>query len=145
MVKKTTKKKTTTDTSHIDPALLEMIRNRRKEWRFELPLPAMVEGELPVGQAFHEKTTLKNISSGGAYFTLDSGVTVGSKLNLIIDLPPNLTEGKKVKLRLGGLTVRLNKASGPGKKQGIALCFDEDFQFLTEEEEEEEQEEKTKK
>ncbi|NOR15477.1 MAG: PilZ domain-containing protein [Candidatus Aminicenantes bacterium] len=129
MPKKTTPKKKAT-AKNIDETLAELIRNRRKEWRFELPLPAMVEGKLPVGQTFHEKTTLKNISSGGAYFTLDSGVTVGSKLNLIIDLPPNLTEGKKVSLRLGGLTVRLRKDQGPGKKQGIALCFDEDFQFL---------------
>ncbi len=128
-----TKKKKDTDK---ELTLAELIRNRRKEWRFDLPLPAMVEGELPAGDTFHEKTTLTNISSGGAYFTLDSGVTVGSKLNLIIDLPSNLTEGKRVRLRLGGLTVRLSKASGPGKKQGIALCFDEDYQFLNTEEEE---------
>ena len=133
-------KKTTTDTktkkdTDKELTLAELIRNRRKEWRFDLPLPAMVEGELPAGDIFHDKPTLPNISSGGAYFTLDSGVTVGSKLNLIIDLPSNLTEGKKVRLRLGGLTVRLSKASGPGKKQGIALCFDEDYLFLDTEEE----------
>ena len=128
---KATTKKADPDNNKNDhvKSLEEMIRNRRKEWRFDLPLPAMVEGELPAGKAFHEKTTLKNISSSGAYFTLDSGVTVGSKLNLIIDLPPSLTEGKKVKLRLGGLTLRLTKAGGRGKKQGIALCFDEDYRF----------------
>ena len=136
MPKKETEKKKD-NTEEMNETLAELIRNRRKEWRFELPLPAMVEGELPVGQTFHEKTTLKNISSGGAYFSLDSGVTVGSKLNLIIDLPSNLTEGKKVSLRLGGLTVRLSKDRGPGKKQGIALCFDEDFQFLADLEEKE--------
>lgn len=128
---KDTKKKDTKTKS-----LEEMIRNRRKEWRFDLPLPAMVEGELPAGETFHEKTTLKNISSSGAYFTLDSGVTVGSKLNLIIDLPPNLTEGKKVRLQLGGLTLRLTKAGGRGKKQGIALCFDEDYKFIREDDDE---------
>ena len=91
MPKKTTKEKEQKNKiQDVDETLAELIRNRRKEWRFELPLPTMVEGELPVGQAFHEKTTLKNISSGGAYFTLDSGVTVGSKLNLTIDLPSNL-------------------------------------------------------
>jgi len=143
MPKKDTEKKKD-DTENTNETLAELIRNRRKEWRFELPLPAMVEGELPVGQTFHEKTTLKNISSGGAYFSLDSGVTVGSKLNLVIDLPSNLTEGKKVSLRLGGLTVRLSKDRGPGKKQGIALCFDEDFQFIADLKEKEAKKKKKK-
>jgi hypothetical protein len=139
MAKETAKEKTKKADQDKDnvKSLEEMIRNRRKEWRFDLPLPAMVEGELPAGKAFHEKTTLKNISSSGAYFTLDSGVTVGSKLNLIIDLPPNLTEGKKVKLQLGGLTLRLTKSGARGKKQGIALCFDEDYKFIKDDDDQE--------
>ena len=132
MAKKTTTKKQKTTIFDDKGILAELIRNRRGEWRFDLPLPAMVEGILPQGDTFHEKTTLQNISSGGAYFTLDSGVTVGTKLNLIIDLPPSLTEGKRVRLRLGGLTVRLSKSTGVGKKQGIALCFDEDYEFISE-------------
>lgn len=135
MAKKTTTKKQKTTIFDDKGILAELIRNRRGEWRFDLPLPAMVEGILPQGDTFHEKTTLQNISSGGAYFTLDSGVTVGTKLNLIIDLPPSLTEGKRVRLRLGGLTVRLSKSTGVGKKQGIALCFDEDYAFISEDEE----------
>jgi hypothetical protein len=78
--------------------------DRRNEWRFELPLPAVVEGK-----TFKEKTMLENISSTGAYFCLDSGVTVGSKLNLVIEVPSELSPEKKVKLQLGGLTVRLEK------------------------------------
>jgi hypothetical protein len=132
MANKTTTKKQKTTIFDEKDILAELIRNRRGEWRFDLPLPAMVEGILPQGDTFHEKTTLQNISSGGAYFTLDSGVTVGTKLNLIIDLPPSLTEGKRVRLRLGGLTVRLSKSAGIGKKQGIALCFDEDYEFISE-------------
>lgn len=135
MVKKTDTKKQKTTIFDENDTLAELIRNRRNEWRFDLPLPAMVEGVLPQGDTFHEKTTLQNISSGGAYFTLDSSVTVGSKLNLIIDLPPNLTEGKRVRLRLAGLTVRLSRSASVGKKQGIALRFDEDYEFITENQE----------
>lgn len=134
MAKKATTGKKASKKIELDESLADLIRNRRSEWRFELPLPALVQGELPGGKNFHERTTLNNISSGGAYFSLDSEVTVGSKLSLTIDLPPNLTEGKKVRLRLAGLTVRLIKAEGKGKRQGIALCFDEDFQFVTEDE-----------
>ena len=59
--------------------------NRRREWRFDLPLRAEVEGKLPQGKKFKEDITLNNISCQGAYFCLDSGVMVGSKLNLVIE------------------------------------------------------------
>jgi c-di-GMP-binding flagellar brake protein YcgR len=105
--------------------------NRRKEWRFELPLAAIVEGHLPQGRNFKETTILKNISSGGAYFCLDSGVIVGSKLNVILELPERLTEGKKVKLCLGGITVRLEASDKKSKKQGVAVRFNKSFAFVS--------------
>lgn len=108
--------------------------NRRKEWRFELPLSVLVEGNISRGKKFKEETILQNISSGGAYFCLDSGVTVGSKLKLVIEVPDKLTKGKKVKLSLGGLTVRLEKPTQKGKKQGIALRFSKKFEFITKDE-----------
>jgi len=117
----------------IAPSKSEDIKaDRRREWRLDLPLATIVEGILPQGDKFKEKTKLENISSTGAYFCLDSGVTVGSKLNLVIDLPSRLTEGKKVKLSLGGLTVRLEESDKGGKKQGVALRFDEEFHFIEE-------------
>ena len=103
--------------------------NRRREWRFDLPLRATVEGRLPQGKTFREQATLENISSTGAYFCLDSGVIVGSKLHLVIEIPPKATEGKKVKLRVGGLTIRLEKPNKKAKKQGVAVRFDKDFEF----------------
>lgn len=135
MTKKATKKKD--EKLNKSKPLTTITPNRRNEWRFELPLLAEVEGEFPRGKKFKEKTTVKNISSSGAYFCLDSGITVGSKLNLVIDLPSKLTEGKKVKLKLGGLTVRLNKLQKGEKKQGIALSFDEDYAFVSDESNEE--------
>jgi hypothetical protein len=104
--------------------------NRRREWRFGLPLVANVEGHLPQGRKFRESAKLENISSSGAYFCLDSGVVVGSKLNLIIDLPKEITEGKKIKLKIGGMTIRLEKPNQKTRKQGVAVCFSKDFQFI---------------
>jgi len=104
--------------------------NRRGQWRFDLPLPTTIEGQLPQGKKFRELTTIKNISSTGAYFCLDSGVIVGSKLNLMIDLPPQLTEGKSIKLNLGGITVRLEEQEKEGKRQGVAIRFTRDFHFV---------------
>ncbi|MGB9893025.1 MAG: PilZ domain-containing protein [Candidatus Saccharicenans sp.] len=106
--------------------------NRRREWRFELPLPAEIEGELPKGEQFKEKTILENISSTGAYFTLDTSLVVGSKVNLSIELPPQVTEGKKIRLCLDGVTVRLEKKGEKGRKQGVAVRFKKDFRFQVE-------------
>jgi hypothetical protein len=113
-----------------DTAVPAVQANRRREWRLDLPLPTTIEGWLPQGKKFKELTTIKNISSSGAYFCLDSGIIVGSKLNLLIDLPPQLTEGKSIKLNLGGITVRLEEPEKRGKKQGVAIRFTKDFHFI---------------
>ena len=110
------------------PAELKI--NRRREWRLELPLVAEIEGRLPEGRAFKEETRLENISSTGAYFCLDSGVVVGSKLNLVLELPKELTEGRLLKMRLGGITVRLEKPDKRSKKQGVAVRFNRDFRVI---------------
>ena len=115
----------------------EVTIDRRREWRIDLPLNAIVEGKLPQGKPFKEETILENISSTGAYFCLDSGITVGSKLNLIIEIPSELTEGKLIKLCLGGLTVRLEEAPSGDKKQGVALRFTTKFEFIKDGEEQE--------
>ncbi len=121
---KKTKKSKTTD---VMPSIQN---NRRREWRLDLPLPAVIEGQLPKGKKFTETTTIKNISATGAYFSLDSGLAVGSKLNLVIDLPKKLTEGKDLKLNVGGITVRLEPPGVKGKRQGVAIRFDKDFRFV---------------
>lgn len=106
--------------------------NRRREWRFDLPLRAEVVGMLPQGKQFKEDITLDNISCQGAYFCLDSGVVVGSKLNLVIDIPGEQSGGKKLKLLLGGLTVRLEEPDIKEKRQGLAIRFSKKFNIITE-------------
>ncbi|MEE8604882.1 MAG: PilZ domain-containing protein [Candidatus Aminicenantaceae bacterium] len=113
--------------------------DRRREWRFDLPLPIIVEGKVSGEKKYQEKTSLENISSTGAYFCLDADVTVGSKLNLVIEVPSELSPDKKVKLQLGGLAVRLEKPDKKGKKQGVALRFSKKYKFITKDEKEVEQ------
>jgi len=101
--------------------------NRRREWRFDFPLDTLIEGSAADGAKFKEETHLENISSGGAYFSLDSGVVVGSKLNLYIELPEKLADGNKLRLRIGGITVRLEKPDKKTKRQGVAVRFSDDL------------------
>lgn len=102
-------------------------RNRRKEFRLELPLPAKVGGKAADGKPFSEKTTIINISSLGAYFSLDAVVTIGTSILVQIELPSQLTEGKKLKLKLRGQVVRIEQSPFTEKLQGVALNFDEEF------------------
>lgn len=137
MTKKTASKKTTkkkTPRKRVSPPDHPKI-NRRKEWRLELPLSGRAEGKLPKGKKFKEVMTLNNISSGGAYFCLESGVIIGSKINLVLALPDKLTEQKKLKLCLGGITIRLEEAGKAGKKHGVAIRFSESYSIIPEKKE----------
>jgi c-di-GMP-binding flagellar brake protein YcgR len=127
--KKTSSKKTSKKAK--DAASIEV--NRRREWRFDLPLPVRIEGKLPQGKKFKESTKIDNISSKGVYFSLDSAVIIGSKLNLVIDMPKELGGDKKLKLFLGGLTVRLEELDEKTKKQGVALRFHKKYKIITKE------------
>ena len=133
--KVTTKTKTSKKIQKKDSTLSNLEINRRREWRFDLPLPAKIRGKLPQGKKFEEITTIQNISSQGVYFCLDSGVVIGSKLNLVIDVPSELSGGEKLKLCLGGLTVRLEEPDAKAKRQGVALRFHKDFKIIPEKEE----------
>ncbi len=111
------------------PGIVLSPLDRRREWRFRLPLQAVVQGQLPRGEKFQEEATIENISSTGAYFCLDSGVAVGCKLNVMIDLPPELG-GQKMRLLLGGITIRLEEANKKSKRQGVAVRFKKDFKVV---------------
>lgn len=104
--------------------------DRRREWRLELPLKVQVKGSHPNGQPFEENTVVENISSTGAYFGLNALVTIGTPLVMSLDLPPKLTEGKKIQLILQGKVVRLEKRENKEKAQGVALQFEEEYQFV---------------
>jgi c-di-GMP-binding flagellar brake protein YcgR len=129
------KKKPHKKTSRKEAGLSDPKANRRREWRLELPLPAKIEGKLPDGKKFEEDTTIENISAKGVYFCLDSGVVIGSRLNLAIDLPSQLAGQKKLKLCLGGLTVRLEERNKKDKRQGVALRFHKKFKVIPSEKE----------
>lgn len=128
----TLKKKTSIKKGPINTHSNEVTIDRRREWRLDLPLPAIIEGKLPNGKSFKENTILENISSTGAYFCLDAGIIVSSKLKLIVEVPDKLSEGKKLKLCLEGIAIRLEEPEKEGKKQGVALRFYEEFQFKAE-------------
>jgi len=101
--------------------------NRRREWRFDFPLDTLIEAASPTATNSRKKRASRTSPPAELYFTLDSGVVVGSKLNLFIELPEKLADGKKLKLRIGGITVRLEKPDKKTKRQGVAVRFSDDL------------------
>ncbi len=73
---------------------------------------------------------IENISSKGAYFCLDSGVAVGSPMNIIIEIPGEAGGGKKMRLCLKGIAVRLEEGLKRGKHQGVAVRFNKEYKFI---------------
>lgn len=99
----------------------------RKGQIFNLPLPTVVEGRNAVGKAFRERTVLFYISHYGASFNLSNSIVLGSKLKLIIDLPPSLADDKNLKLVING-KVALVEANQPHpSKQRVSLRFENKY------------------
>jgi len=103
---------------------------RRKEGRFELPLTADVQGNLPLGTKFLETAKIRNISSTGAYLYLQAAVIVGTKLTMAISLPPKATEGNSLRLKINGTVVRMEKARKTSRKLGVAVRFTKEYRFV---------------
>src|SRR5262245_52365302 len=61
-----------------------------RERRVGLHLPVDVSGRDSMGRSFREKTKSLNISGGGICFESGQQLEVGSRLELLIELPPAL-------------------------------------------------------
>jgi hypothetical protein len=102
-------------------------KNERKEQIFNLPLPTAVEGRDAVGRSFREKTVLFYISHHGASFNLASSVTLGSKLKLIIDLPPSLGDDQNLKLVVNGRVALVEAHPTQTFRNRVSLRFENKY------------------
>ena len=108
--------------SHFPPGKPE-----RKDQIFNLPLPTVVEGRNASGRTFQEKTVLFYISHHGASFNLSNAIALGSKLKLIIDLPPSLSDDKNLKLVINGRVALVEAGRPHPSKQRISLRFENKY------------------
>ena len=98
-----------------------------KEKGFNLSLPTLVKGKTATGDNFEEKTVLSYISHSGTSFWLANNVLIDSKLKLIIDLPPKLSEGKELKLIINGNVIFVESAKNQNAKQRVSLKFENKY------------------
>ena len=97
------------------------LRPRPPERGFKLSLPMTVEGPDPDGALFCEETRLAYMSHQGALFPLQNPVSLGSRLKLVVVLPPKLGEGKSLKLVIKGTIVDVDPGDGDGHPPQVAI------------------------
>jgi hypothetical protein len=101
---------------------------RRKQRRYELALDVQVAspGKKPSAQSAQTQT--KNISSRGIYFGFLDRVKVGTEVDFEVNLPPELSPGKNVRIRCRGRIVRVEKDDA-GRGVGVAATI-ESYEFV---------------
>lgn len=109
------------------------LRPRPAERGFKLSLPMTVEGPDPDGNFFHEETTLSYMSHQGALFPLRSSVALGSRLKLVVALPPKLDEGRTLKLVVKGTIVDVDADGGDAGPPQVALRLESRYIIQAEE------------
>ena len=103
----------------------------KRERAFDLSLPALVTGLDVMENRFREKTLISSISAEEATVWLRSQVTIGTKLDISLDIPKTLILENSLKLQLSG-TVKVSQmdSTRPGKKQLVSLQLDKKFKLL---------------
>lgn len=107
-------------------------RIKKIERGFKLPLRTWVEGIDLSRKTFNEETVLTYISHHGASFVLTTGVALGAKLRLTINLPPKLASDKNLKLVLKGRVVFVEATDGEKSRQKVSLRLE--TRYIIEEE-----------
>jgi len=97
------------------------------EQGFNIPLQTLIEGKDMFGNPFNEKTVLSYISHNGSSFWMANTVPVGSELKLIIDLPPNLSDEKDLKLIIKGRVVFVEAPKDQDPRHRVSLKFENKY------------------
>jgi hypothetical protein len=94
------------------------------EQGFKLPLKTIVQGMNGSGHSFSEETVLSYISHNGSSFWMSTPVLIGSDLRLTVDLPPQLSNKKNLKLIIKGKVVFVEASKDDHTRQRVSLKFE---------------------
>jgi len=98
---------------------------KRKYRRYDLSLDLEVKGRKRVQPI---QTQTRDISARGLYFNFVEPLDVGSELNFELNLPPELSGGKDVRVRCRGRIVRIDTVKG-SHQVGVASTI-ETYEFI---------------
>jgi len=101
----------------------------RRERHFELCLPVLVRGTNAKGEEFKEKTKIASISAQEASFWLKNKVTVGTNVNLSLDVPKTLVLESHLNLLVSGEVIYVQTGVNNKRLQLITLQLDKLFKI----------------
>lgn len=116
-------------TRNLEESSIQNPRVKKRERSFKLSLPILVNGIDAYGNKFQERTELSSISSQEAIFWLNSGVTIGAKLNLFFDIPKTLILEDHLKLIISGDVVYVKSETNNKKKQLISVRLEKNYKI----------------
>jgi len=102
---------------------------QRRERHFELSLPAIIKGANAKGEDFQEKTKIASISAQEASFWLKNKVTIGSNLNVCLDIPKTLVLESHLNLFVSGEVKYVQSGVSNKRLQLITLQLDKLFKI----------------
>ena len=98
----------------------------RRHRRYHLSIPVDIRGA--EGEESAVRTATRDISARGIYFVLSPGAEVGTELEFDMVLPPQMCQGKIVRVHCRG---RVARRDGPDEQGriGIAAVIEE-YEFI---------------
>ena len=105
-------------------------RDHRRHRRYHLTIPVEIHSPEAVEETA-VTTSTRDISVKGIFFTLSPGVEVGSELEFFLSLPPQMCQGKRVRVHCRGRVVR-REAVAEQDRIGVAAVIDE-YEFIQQE------------
>lgn len=105
-----------------------VMEQKRKHRRYGVSLPIHIESEKEDGSVLSEDTITQDLSARGVYLVLSDDLELSSKIQMELTLPPEITQGKAVRVRCRGRVVRIDRKNGD-KSIGVAATIDK-YEFI---------------
>jgi len=87
----------------------------KPEQRSQPRIPVQVQVSIRSGQSEASEGLTRDLSRNGMFFYTDSKIHQGSDLELVVMLPPELTQGEKQWVCCQASVVRVEEAPGTGQ------------------------------
>src|SRR5690242_18934107 len=97
---------------------------RRTNRRYDLTLPVLVR--IPADKIVDsQKAKTRDISTRGLYFVMDQNLQTGSRLDLVLTLPTDVTKGTEVLVHALGRVLRVEPRIEDGNtRMGVAAVIE---------------------
>jgi hypothetical protein len=101
----------------------------KQERYFELSVAALVSGASAKGEEFEERTKISSISSQEASFWLKEKVTIGTRINMCLEIPKTLILESHLNLMISGEVIFVQSETNSKKKQLVIIRLDRSYKI----------------